>query len=86
MSAAVGSDFEVQYKAESIGTGFEGTIGTVNVATVPAQLTYNGAATRFNIAANTGPTAGTFKLVATVRCLHAGFIAGYVEGPIIQVI
>jgi hypothetical protein len=88
MASAPGSDFEVMYKFESMGAGVEGNFGAKNVSAVSGQLEYKNADTRLNIAAGTGPGAGTYKVVATVRCLHAtgGFIAGYVEGPIIQII
>jgi len=82
-----------QLRAESMGPGAEVILGTDVFNTNPGQLMYGPGnpahIPNINVAANTLP-AGAYKLVATVTSTAGGGpppgIAGYVEGPILQII
>ncbi len=80
--------WQVRAFLESMGPGFEGQVGQQNINLAVDPTTPRNYSSTLAIPANTVP-AGTYKLVVTVNYLtpanQPGFMAGYEEGPIIQV-
>lgn len=85
----LGGDWTLHVYFESMGGGPEGALGSMNVplnAAPPLPLPRNYSAT-INVTAGTLP-AGVYKLVAVLNYANMGVkqeIAGFTEGPMIQV-
>lgn len=80
----LGVNCAVRVKYESLGEGPEGTWGPATVITVAGQPAYTGT---INVPANhfAAGEEGAYKLVGTVT-VPGSPIAGYFEGPILQII
>jgi hypothetical protein len=85
---ALGLEWFVSYYVESIGPGYEGALGSKTANTVAGQLNYGPAETTVSVAGIADP--GTYRLTCAVTIGTGGGgppspIAGFVEGPIIQI-
>lgn len=72
---------EVTVRYESLGAGPEGALGPVTVTTVAGSLSYTGT---IAVPAGTLPV-GPYRLLGSV-IVPGSPIAGYVDGPILQII
>ncbi len=85
---SLGLTWFAKFYVESIGPGYEGELGSSAGTTVAGQLSYGLTATALSVAGIADP--GTYKLTCaiTIGTGAAGPpapIAGFVEGPMIQI-
>lgn len=84
---SLGAPWNFRLLAESMGPGPDRVLGTLPGVTVLGTTAYGSPATTINVAAGTLPI-GVYKLVGTVTVTGTPppAIAGYFEGPIVQIV
>lgn len=85
---SLGLTWFANFYVESMGPGFEGSLGNTSGTLVSGQLNYGLPETAVTVAGIANP--GTYKLTCAITIGTGGGgppspIAGFVEGPIIQI-